>query len=54
MRRGVRTVQRWKREEGLPVHPHQHARGSTVFALASEIREWLTTREGEWCFQAQV
>jgi len=44
LQRGVRTVQRWEREEGLPVHRHRHSRGGTVFALAPEIQKWLMTR----------
>ncbi len=39
--RGVRTVQRWERELGLPVRrPHDHLR-SPVIALPAEIDEWL-------------
>jgi hypothetical protein len=44
LQRGVRTVQRWEREEGLPVHRHRHSRGGTVFALAPEIQKWLMSR----------
>ena len=28
----VRTVQRWEKDEGLPVHRHAHARQDTVYA----------------------
>ena len=43
--RGVRTVQRWERECGLPVHrPHNHSR-SPVIAIPTEIDNWL--RNGE-------
>src|SRR5512146_2134767 len=45
LRRGARTVQRWEREEGLPVHHLAHARGSTVFAYTAEIDEWWARRE---------
>ncbi len=39
--RGVRTVQRWERELGLPVRrPRNHLR-SPVIAIPSEIDEWL-------------
>jgi hypothetical protein len=44
MRRGVTTVQRWEREEGLPVHRHAHGTGGTVFAYTTEIDQWLTGR----------
>src|SRR5215472_788156 len=45
LRRGIRTVQRWEATEGLPVHRHRHLKRGTVFAMASEIRNWLKTRE---------
>ncbi|MGC9973343.1 MAG: tetratricopeptide repeat protein [Bryobacteraceae bacterium] len=38
---GARTVQRWEREEGLPVHRLRHDQGSTVFAYQSELDAWL-------------
>ncbi len=39
--RGVRTVQRWERELGLPVRrPRNHLR-SPVVAIPTEIDEWL-------------
>ena len=42
--RGVRTVQRWEQEFGLPVRrPGGHVRGS-VIALRSEIDTWLASR----------
>jgi len=49
LQRGVRTVQRWEREEGLPVHRHRHSMGGTVFALASEIQKWLKSRAADEC-----
>jgi len=42
--REVRTVQRWEKHEGLPVHRHAHLKGSTVYALKSEIDGWLRGR----------
>jgi hypothetical protein len=39
--RGVRTVERWERKLGLPVHrPQGHLR-SPVIAISTEIDEWL-------------
>jgi hypothetical protein len=39
--RGVRTVQRWETELGLPVRrPHGHGR-SAVFAIRAELDAWL-------------
>jgi Tfp pilus assembly protein PilF len=42
--RRVRTVQRWEREEGMPVHRHAHRRRGTVFALRGELDAWWATR----------
>jgi len=44
LRRGVRTVQRWERLEGLPVRRHKHSLRGSVFALASEIAAWQKVR----------
>jgi TolB-like protein/thioredoxin-like negative regulator of GroEL len=40
LRRGVRTVRRWEREEGLPVHRHVHRVLGSVYAFKSEIDLW--------------
>jgi hypothetical protein len=42
--REVRSVQRWEKREGLPVHRHPHLKGSTVYAFKSEIDGWLRGR----------
>jgi TolB-like protein/Flp pilus assembly protein TadD len=39
-KRGVRTVRRWEREEGLPVHRHLHRKLGSVYAFKSEIEAW--------------
>lgn len=39
--RGVRTVQRWEAEMGLPVHRPRHHLRSPVVAIPEEIDEWL-------------
>jgi hypothetical protein len=45
LRRGVRTVQRWERDYGLPVRrPGGQLHGS-VFALALELDEWTRSRK---------
>lgn len=42
---GVRTVQRYERESGLPIRrPAGNLRGS-VFAVEAELRDWVVTRE---------
>jgi TolB-like protein len=40
----VRTVRRWERAEGLPVHRHMHQKLGRVFALRSELDAWGKTR----------
>src|SRR5262249_54736323 len=42
--RDVRTVQRWERTEGLPVHRHMHARQGSVYALRRELDAWKRSR----------
>jgi TolB-like protein/lipoprotein NlpI len=39
-----RTVRRWEREEGLPVHRHLHRKGGTVYAFSVEVDAWLEGR----------
>jgi tetratricopeptide (TPR) repeat protein len=41
LRREVRTVQLWEKNEGLPIHRHFHKRLGSVYALRSEINSWL-------------
>src|SRR6266478_4592126 len=43
--REVRTVQRWERTEGLPVHRHEHKKKSTVYAYAGELDAWIKNRQ---------
>jgi len=43
--REVRTVQRWERTEGLPVHRHEHLKKSTVYAYAGELDAWFKKRQ---------
>lgn len=42
--RDVRTVQRWEKQEGLPVHRHVHNKLSTVYAFKSELDTWWHER----------
>lgn len=43
--RGVRTVQRWEHELGLPVHRIGNGRRSPVYATISELKFWMNTSE---------
>lgn len=40
LNRSVRTVRRWERQEGLPIHRHMHQTLGSVFAIRSEIDAW--------------
>jgi Tol biopolymer transport system component len=42
--RGVRTVQRWEREEGLPVHRLAHEKRGNVYARREELAAWWERR----------
>jgi TolB-like protein len=44
LKRDVRTVQRWERREGLPVHRHQHEKLGSVYAFSSELARWFESR----------
>jgi TolB-like protein/tetratricopeptide (TPR) repeat protein len=47
LKRSVRAVSRWEREEGLPVHRHHHGKQGTVYALKHEVDQWLHSRSGQ-------
>ena len=42
--RGIRTVQRWEREEGLPVHRLAHEKRGSVYARREELAAWWESR----------
>jgi Tol biopolymer transport system component len=44
MRRDVKTVQRWEKREGMPVHRHVHDRMGSVYAFRLELDEWAQNR----------
>lgn len=43
--RSVRTVIRWEREEGLPIHRHPHEKRGSVFAFPQELDAWFAARK---------
>jgi Tol biopolymer transport system component len=45
LKRDVRTLRRWEKEEGLPVHRHPHKIRSSVYAYPSEIDAWRASRK---------
>ena len=42
--RGIRTVQRWEREEGLPVHRLVHEKRGSIYARKDELAAWWESR----------
>jgi hypothetical protein len=42
--REVRTVQRWEKREGLPVHRQFHVKAGTVWAFKHDIDSWFRNR----------
>jgi Tol biopolymer transport system component len=45
LKRSVRTVTRWEREEGLPVHRHLHSKSGSVYAYKAELDAWWAKQE---------
>lgn len=44
LRKSTRTVQRWEKTEGLPVHRLAHNERASVFAYSSEVEAWWLSR----------
>ena len=44
LKREVRTVQLWEKNEGLPIHRHAHRKRGTVYASRSELDLWWNGR----------
>jgi Tol biopolymer transport system component len=42
--RGIRTVQRWEQEEGLPVHRLAHEKRGSIYARREELDAWWESR----------
>ena len=40
LKRDLRTLQRWEKNEGLPVHRHFHGKSGSVYAYKGEIDAW--------------
>src|ERR671919_2049075 len=43
LQRDVRTVQRWEKQTGLPVHRHADSHLRTAYAYRSELEAWWRT-----------
>src|SRR4029078_1339452 len=44
LNRSVRTLHRWEKEEGLPVHRHQNKDRGSVCAYKGELDAWVSAR----------
>src|SRR3954468_19570510 len=44
LHRDVRTVQRWERDEHLPVHRQLHRKLGSIHAIRAELDAWLANR----------
>lgn len=42
--RGIRAVQRWEKNESMPVHRHLHHEGGSVYAFQHEVDAWWKNR----------
>ncbi len=42
--REVRTIQRWEKSDGLPIHRLYHAKRGTVYAFTQELDQWWESR----------
>jgi hypothetical protein len=52
--RDARTVRRWERERGLPVHRPPGTARATVYGFRSEIDAWLRNHDGKLDAEATV
>jgi hypothetical protein len=43
--KGVRTVQRWEKELGLPIRRPNHTSKSTVLAVITEVNDWVRSQQ---------
>ena len=44
LKRDPRTLQRWEKKEGLPIHRHVHESQTSVYAFTAELDAWLASR----------
>src|SRR5438132_4614512 len=44
LHRSISTVQRWEKQEGLPVHRIAHSKLGSIYAISSEIDAWYEAR----------
>src|SRR5215207_7987597 len=44
IKRDVKTVQRWEKREGMPVHRHVHDKLGSVYAFRADLDAWSRNR----------
>ncbi len=54
MRRDVKTVQRWEKREGMPVHRHLHDKMGSVYAFRTELDAWTSHRRPTTPHEASI
>ena len=54
MGKGVRTVQRWERCSGLPVHRPSGSSKGVVLAFPAELDKWARRRDGTGKISSQL
>jgi Tol biopolymer transport system component len=54
LKRSVRTVTRWEREEALPVRRHMHSKSGSVYAYKAELDAWWSARGKELAAQPET
>ena len=47
--RDIATVQRWEKQEGMPVHRHLHNKRGSVYAAPEELDAWQESRKSPAC-----
>ena len=54
LKRSVRTLHRWEKEEGLPIHRQLHKDLGSVFAYKNELDTWARSRSVRTEFEGHV
>jgi hypothetical protein len=52
--RDVRTVQRWEKHEGLPIHRHFHNKAGSIYAYKHEVDDWKASRSQSSCLSEGI
>lgn len=52
-KRAVRTVQRWEKEENLPIHRLLHSKLGSIYAFRPELEAWRRARRPQFSRQSR-